>query len=182
MPTKTLALLAALVVSGGLVILAVMSYYVYSNAEIRLRNQIEAKQQANTVEFDQMWKNISQAAQVTTAQKDALKEIFVGYAQARTGTGENHPIVNWIHEAIPNVDTTTFSNLQNIIVGARNHWTERQVELVDLAREHHNCLTLAPSSWVVGSRPAIVIKLVTSTKTEAAFDSGKDDDTKLFVK
>ena len=43
-----------------------------SNQEVRLRTTIEAKQRDNTSEFDNMWKKISQVAQVTDGQKRAL--------------------------------------------------------------------------------------------------------------
>jgi len=54
------------------------------NKEVQLRVTIEQKQVDNTSEFDNMWKKISQVAQVTEGQKNAIKEILVGYADARS--------------------------------------------------------------------------------------------------
>jgi hypothetical protein len=69
----------------------------------------------------------------------------------------------------------------NIIVSQRDGFKFRQKELLDLKREHDNLIDLFPSSLFVGSRGKIDVIIVTSTRTEEAFKSGKDDDTKLFT-
>jgi hypothetical protein len=129
-----------------------------------------------------MWKKISQVAQVTDAQKNALMEIFQGYAQARSGKSQGGALATWIHESCPTVDTSTFNNLQNIIAGSRDRWTERQKELIDLKREHDNIRTVFPSSVVCGifGKTEIKITIVTSSRTDEAFTTGRDDDTNVF--
>lgn len=157
----------------------------YSNQEATLRTTIEAKQKDNTSEFDNMWKKISQVAQVTEGQKEALKEILVGYAEARSqGRDGSGSFINALHEAIPNVDTSTFNNLQNIIVGSRDAWTMRQKELVDLSREHTKLLRVFPSNLILSilGRKTIDITIVTSSRTEKTFETGKDDDVTVFSK
>jgi len=139
-----------------------------------------AKQLDNHSEQDNMWKKISQVAQVTTAQKDALLEIFTAHAQARTTDGGG--LMKWIQESVPNVDTTTFNNLQNIITSARDSWTMRQKELIDLSREHNKLLQMFPSNIVcsiLGKKP-IEIQIVTSGKTKEAFATGEDNDVQVF--
>ena len=163
----------------GVFILVVM-YFSYSNTEIRLRNAIVAKQADNRNEMDAMWKNIAQTAQVAEKDRQSLMEIFNGYASARQGGGESKAIFNWITESCPNVDTKTFQNLQNIIVAQRDTFKFRQKELLDLKREHDNAIDLFPSSIFVGGRGKIDVTIVTSSRTENAFKSGKDDDVKLF--
>jgi len=71
---------------------------------------------------------------------------------------------------------------RNIIASSRDSWTMRQKELIDLSREHNKLLGLFPGSLVfsiLGRKP-IDITIVTSSKTEKAFETGKDDDTKVF--
>ena len=160
------------------VIMFVGMYVTYSNAEVRLRNAIVAKQTDNKNEMDNMWKQISQVTQVTDEQKKALVEIFNGYATARTGNGGGS-LVKWVKEVVPNVDQSTFKNLQNIISAKRDGFVMRQKELLDLNREHDNQIDTIPSSLFVGGRGKINITIVTSTRTENAFQSGKDDDTSL---
>jgi len=106
----------------------------------------------------------------------------MGYAQARTGTGDKGAIMSWIQESVPNVDTTTFNNLQNIIVSSRDGFTMRQKELLDLSREHNTMLGQIPWGSILRAmgRNAIEITIVTSSRTEESFESGKDDDVSVF--
>ncbi len=166
----------------GAVLIVVFALIGKLNIENTLRQTIVAKQRDNQSEYDNMWKKISQVAQVTTAQKEALKEIIMGYAQARTGTGDKGAIMSWIQESVPNVDTTTFNNLQNIIVSSRDGFTMRQKELLDLSREHNTMLGQIPWGSILRAmgRNAIEITIVTSSRTEESFESGKDDDVSVF--
>ncbi len=176
------ALIAAAGFVGVVVITIVIiigMYVTYSNAEVRLRNTITAKQTDNKSEMDAMWKTISQTAQVTEEQKNALMEIFNGYAQARTGEGGGS-LMKWVQESVPNVDQSTYRNLQNIITAQRDGFKFRQKELLDLKREHDNLIDTLPSKLFVGGRGKINVVIVTSTRTEGAFQSGKDDDVNLF--
>ena len=154
------------------------------NTENTLRQTIVSKQRDNQSEYNNMWTKISQVAQVTTAQKEALKEIIMGYAQARTGTGDKGAIMSWIQESVPNVDTSTFNNLQNIITSSRDGFTMRQKELLDLSREHNTMLGQIPWGSVLKAmgRNEIQITIVTSSRAEESFKSGKDDDVDVFQK
>lgn len=153
-----------------------------SNQEVQLRTTIEAKQRDNHSELDNTLKKISQTAQVTTAQKEALKEIIVGNSEARSTKGGS--LFTSVREAVPNVDTSTFNNLMNIITSSRDAWTMRQKELLDLSREHTTLLRRFPFGFILSmlGRKEIPVTIVTSTRTEEAFQSGKDDDTKVFQK
>lgn len=166
----------------GLVIALILGIFFVTtmNKETRLRNQITAKQTDNTSEYDNLWKKLSQSAQVTDAQKEALREIIVGNAQARKSGGGS--LATMVHEAVPTVDTSTFNNLLNIVTSSRDAWTMRQKELIDLKREHDNIIDLFPSNIIcmVLGRQKIDIKIVTSSRTGEAFKTGKDDDVDLF--
>ncbi len=160
-------------------VLSVGWYFSVSNKEIALRNQIVAKQKDNKNVYDSTWKQISQAAQVTDGQKKALLEIVTGYAKARAGGGGGS-LATMVTEAIPNVDTSVYNQLMNIVSSARTRFERVQTEILDLNRAHTNCLTLFPSSIICGSRPAIVVDVVTSDRTENTFISGKDNDVKVW--
>lgn len=178
---KTLIALVGLVGAGLLAILIIVGmYFSYSNTEVRLRNTIVAKQKDNQNEMDAMWKNISQTAQVAEKERSSLMEIFTGYAQARQGGGESKAIFNWVKEKCPKVSPQLFSQLMNIITSQRDGFKFRQKELLDLKREHDNLMDTYPSRFFVGGRGKIEVVIVTSTRTDNAFKSGKDDDTQLF--
>jgi len=175
----------ALGVVGVIVIGVIMmvSYIIGTlNQEMAIRTTIEAKQIDSKNQFDNMWKKISQVAQVTDAQKNALMDIFNGYAKARTGNGGGGEVMKWVQESCPNVDTSTFKNLQNIITGSRDAFTMRQTELLDLNREHEKLIRTIPSSIICSmfNRGPINVVIVTSSKTEKSFETGKDDDVNVF--
>lgn len=179
MNKTTLALIGVGGILGAVLVIGGLLFLSYSNKEIRLRNAIINKQTDNKNEMDAMWKKISQAAQVTDLQKKALTEIFNGYAQARTPEGGG-ALAQWVKEAVPSVDQTTFRNLQNIITGSRDGFVMRQKELIDLKREHDNILDTFPGSLILGSRSKINIVVVTSDRTEESFKSGKDNNINLL--
>jgi len=176
-----LGILGVIFFAAVIVIITVIST---ANRETNLATAIHAKQRDNQNEMDKMWKTISQVAQVTDAQKNALMQIFTGYAQARSDgkAGGGGSLATWIKEAVPNVDTSTFNNLQNIITSQRDGFAERQKELLDLNREHDALLQRIPSGWILSmmGRKSIEVTIVTSTRTESAFKTGKDDDVNVF--
>lgn len=172
---KTLIVIGATLVVAGIIIATM--WISISNGEVRLRNQIAAKQRDNQSELDNTQKKIGQAVQVTDLQKQFLMDVIVGNAKARTGgTGS---LATLVKEAVPNVDTSTFNNLMNIITGSRDAFTMRQKELLDLNREHDNMIDTWPSSMIVGSRGKIQVTIVTSARAKDAFSTGEDNDTKL---
>lgn len=181
------ALITLGVVFGTILLIACIiggSVVSVSNREVILRVTIYQKQEANKTEFDNMFKKIAQSAQVTEGQKNALAEIFNGYAQARSGSGKENDnlIFKWVQESVPNVDVSIYRNLQNIITSSRDSWTMRQTELLDLKREHDKILGVFPSGWILGmmGRKPIDVIIITSSKTQQTFATGKDDDIGVF--
>lgn len=160
-----------------------------NNDEVDLRTQVEAVQKDNKNVFDNMWKKIAQVSEVTQAERASLEKIIVGYANARaTGKTDNNgtalAVGNWVHEAIPNVDNTTYRNLQNIIVSSRDDFTAHQTQLIDLNRQHDLLLRKFPNNvffQLLGTKPIVII-VVTSGRSEKAFDSGVDDEVGVFKK
>jgi uncharacterized membrane protein YvbJ len=183
--TKRKVITIAVLVVGLIVLMAGCGYGVsVRNQDAKFRNLLTAKQEDNKSEFDNMWKKIKSVAQVTEAQKNALKEIFVDHAKARGGVG-NTKIMTWLKESVPNVDLSTYNRLQNIIVSSRDAWTMRQKELLDIKREHDNLIDVVPSSIVLamlGRDEKVDVTIVTSTRTTEVFKSGKDDDVDVFGK
>ena len=179
---KLFAIIGSIATSVIILVIAAVVGLMYvsaSNTEIRLRNQAEAVQLDNTNEFDLMWKKISQVAQVTKAERASVEKIIIEYAGKRTGTGSRGGFINAVRESLPNISDKAFTNLQNIIVSSRDRFAMRQKQLIDLKREHDNLRMTFPNSMFIGSRPELEIKIITSTRTEEAFETGKDDNVDL---
>lgn len=165
-------LLGALVIGGA----AIGTY----NSAAGLKNTYEMKVKDNSSEFDNMWKKISQVCQIADSKKDAFKEIFNGYATARTPEGAGK-VMLWVKEQAPNADLKIFDNAQNIIVSSRDGWTFRQKEMVGIAEQYNAMLVKFPSNIFLGlfGFQKIDPKVITSTRTDEAFKTGKDDDVSL---
>lgn len=186
--SKALLVIAGLFGIGALlgVILLVMGVS-FHNKDAVQRNLVTTKQTDNTSEMDAMWKIIEQNAQVTTEQKQALVEIFNGYADARTPQ-DGGKLMLWVKEAIPNAEPTSkaYIQLMNTITAQREGFKFRQKELLDLNRERNTTLDKFPGSLLAmvcpGDHKKINVVIVTSTRTQDAFKTGKDDDVDLFKK
>lgn len=183
---KIAAIVSAAVVGIVLIVCIIFAslYFSYNNAETRIRNQINATQVNNKNVYDNAIKTIRQNAEVTTEQAKAVEKILTGYATARGGSSGK--VASMLTEAIPDLSTTsqTFINLQNILTAARGKFEHNQKQLLDLKREHDNCLTVFPSSFFTGlaGKQPIEVTIVTSSRTEAAFETGIDDDVNVFKK
>lgn len=152
---------------------------IYNN-HTQLVTQIEARQQANTVIFDNMWKTINQTVQVSDKYKDGLKEVLVAYTTGRS-KGNNNLIMDWTKEAVPSFDSSIYKQINNIIEGSRKDFTKNQEILIDLERQDKALLRPFPNNIyasILGLKTP-EIKVVTSTKTEKTFEVGKEDDIKL---
>ncbi len=185
MTTKTIvgAGIAAVIIGGiALMAFSLLGWGIgFYNTANSLKVQYESKIEANKSDFDNMKKKISKVAQVSTVQMDKLKDIYTSYAGARKQEG-NSALANWVHEAIPNVDTSTFNNIQNIIVAGHDSFNERQKELVDISREYNTLIIRFPGNIVAGifGMTKIVPLVVTSENTEESFKTRQDNDVKVF--
>lgn len=136
----------------------------------------------NQSEFDNMFKKIGQSMQVTKAQQDSIKEIIVANATARTTSGGE--LIKMVTESIPNIDTKTFQNLQNIIVGSRDSFSFRQKELIGIAEEYNKNLSVFPRNIILGMLGFKKLDplVITSSHTKEVFSSGEDNEVELKFK
>jgi hypothetical protein len=159
-------------------------YFSYGNQEVTLRNQIVAQQKANEATYDEVWKVISQVAQVSENYKDSFKDIYVGVMNARYSKGDG-TLMKWIKEASPVFETKLYEKVANAIESQRATFTREQKKLIDIKREHDNLLDIQPGHFflvTIGGKQKIDVQIVTSTRTDKAFKSGKDDDVDVFNK
>lgn len=157
----------------------VFTYINYSNQEVDLRNQVNAKITSNQAEFDNTWKIIQQQAGVSDQYKQAFKDIYPALMGERYKDGEAQ-LAKFVQEANPTFDTSLYKKLMDSIEVQRNIFTRKQNELIDKNLEHTNLVTKFPGSFIVGGRGVIKIPIVTSDKTKKAFESEEDNDVSLF--
>ena len=166
------------VVLGGVCIFS-KGVSVY-NTLIDLKNQIEAKQKANETIFDNTWKKINQTVQVSDKYKDGLKEVLLAYTSGRS-KGDSQLLMDWTKEAVPTFDSSIYKQINNVITSSRDDFTKNQEILIDLSRQHQQFIQKFPTNVFCAflGIKEIEIKVVTSSKTEEAFNTGKEDDIKL---
>lgn len=150
------------------------------NTHIDLKTQIEAQQKANEANFDAMWKKITQVAKVSDEYKNGLKEVLAAYVAGRKKDSENL-LMDWTKEAIPTFDASIYKQINNVIVGSRDDFYTNQKLLIDLSRQHNKFIQKFPNNIYCKLLhiEEIKITVVTSTKTEEAFKTGKDDNIEL---
>ena len=150
------------------------------NTHIDLKTKIEAQQKSNEANFDAMWKKINQVAQVSDKYKDGLKEVLMSYTQGRKKESDQL-LMDWTKEAVPTFDSSIYKQINNVIVGSRDDFFNNQKILIDLSRQHNQFIQKFPNNLFCGilNIKEIEIKVVTSSNTEKAFETGKEDDIKL---
>lgn len=157
-----------------------MMYFNVSNKEIDLRSQYVAQEKVNETIYDKVWKIIQQKAQIKSDYAKDFKNIYTDVMNARYGNESNgSPLFKWIQEQNPNFSIDLYKDLSQTIEAQRNEFARVQARLIDIKREHQNLRLKFPTSLFVGGRPELELKIVTSSKTEQAFETGKEDDISL---
>lgn len=172
------------VITGGiaalLIVVSLIMYASYNNQEVSLRSQAKAQQTAAKIQLDTTWQILQDQVGVVDMQKDAFIKIYQPLMEARTADESKQLLMKFTTEAqLPALDQSTFTKLMNSIEVQRTLFANEQKKLADIGREHETLLNKFPSSLFVGSRPPLDITIVTTTATDKAYQTGKDD-RKLF--
>jgi hypothetical protein len=161
-------------------VIAAIMFFQLSNKEIDLRSQFDAQSKANTVIYDKVWKTIQQKAQIKADYAGDFKKIYTDIMNARyQGDAKGAPLFKWIQEQNPTFSVDLYKDLSQTIEAQRAEFARVQNRLIDIKREHDNLRNKAPSCWFLGARKELVLNIVTSSKTENTFATGKEDDISL---
>jgi hypothetical protein len=170
-----------------LVIIGVSTSISTKNTEVKLRAEVVAQQDVCKANFDKMYKVISQLAQIPERFADKSKEAFKEiYPQLMNGryANDNASLMKWVQESNPTYDMAAvgrlYEKLANAIEANRDEYFIEQKKLIDMKREHSAYIKTWPASIFVGDRGEVDIVIVTSTTTENAYKTGKDDNVELF--
>lgn len=175
--TNTLAIIISVVGMFLLSVIGIATYFSYSNKEIALYNQIEAKHLDLKNHADNTWKQIKQVASVSDNYKDAFIEAYSTFTEKRNYGGEQ---IKVIFEDNPQMSDELWINIQRVITKQRNVYAHEQSTFSDMVRNYKTFCAQFPASIFVSERPTAQFKIVTSTKTEEMFDSGKEDNIDVF--
>lgn len=160
----------------------VVAYFVYDNKYVTLNNLYEAQIAQDKLVHDEMWKIIQQQAGVTENYSESFTKSYKEIMNARNYGGE---LMKWIQESNPTFNSAMHEKLMVSIETYRTKFTNVQSKLISIHNEMKNLLTLFPSKLflvTIGGHVLPELNIVTSSRTDNAFFTGKDDDTDLFKK
>lgn len=143
-----------------------------SNTEIGLRNQFDAAEKVIVLTHDTMWKTISQKYQISDAYKKAFIEAITEVVEGRKGGS----LLKFTTEANPAVSENLYKEIMATVEGKRDLLQSKQQIVLDISVVHKNLCQKFPTSLIVGGRPALDVKLITSSRSENAIETGRDDD------
>jgi len=178
MKSKTILIIIgiATIVVGLLIVGPAIGFH---NAEVRLRNGVEAQQKANEATFDRVWKVLSQQAQVAEQHKDAFKEIYTDIMS--DSAGGNSRLLAFVQSVNPTFDQSSFTNLQASIESNRRDFEREQKSLIQKWTAHRDHIQTFPNSVYAGifGRGEIDITVVTSNRTKRTFETGQENEEDL---
>lgn len=181
----SLALKLGLACGGCALIIAIMMIVWgvgISNGEIKLRNKITAKVDVIDAYYDKMWKTIKQQAGVTEEYKESFKEIYPALMEGRYSGDNKGKLMLWIKEDNPEFKPDLLNKLMASIEGLRDGFFTEQKQYRAMIEQHDNMRMVFPSSMIVGGRPQIVAKMITSSQTKEVRETGEENDVELFKK
>ena len=177
-----IALASVFGIAAVLAVVGVVTYFSYSNTEIGLRNEAKAQQEKNEAVFDTTWKIISQQCQIKDDYKDSFRATWKDLMEAQSSGARTASLSVFVNKINPNFDASVFKKVMNTVESERKNFLNGQTKLLDIQREHENITTKFPGSLICSGRPPLKVVIVTSSKTQDTFESGKEDDVNLSEK
>lgn len=199
------ALIGAVVVVLGLILF--FTNMSIDNKEISLREQFKGQVKVCMTAHDEMWKILSQKAEVSNEYKKAFEKIYPELIAGRYANDKG-TFMKWIQEQNPNFDVSLYKDVMDAISDERTKFKRAQDICTDVSREYATFIKKAPANWFINDEileakeytqyskdeikdknleidtkevyDILTYKPVTSTQTEDVFEKGKDDNVKLF--
>ncbi|PAD70637.1 hypothetical protein CHH83_02205 [Bacillus sp. 7586-K] len=143
---------------------------------INLETKIEAQLKSNESNYDSMWKRFTEMTQVTDIQADQFKDVYTDLISGRYE--DTDLLFKMVQEQNPQLNGEVYTKLQNEISSARIEFDRNQKKLLDIIAEYnrlvqHRGVVMA----LITNREPINSDeyIVTSERSEKAFETGKDE-------
>jgi hypothetical protein len=113
-----------------------------------------------------------------------MPRVWKNVMTGRYGNNGSRAMFNWIQEHNPNLDASIYKKIQELVESGRNSFEQDQKMLLDKKREYQNYLETFPNNLLAGALrfPRLDMSkydIVTSERTEKAFETKKDEPIKL---
>ena len=174
---KTGLFIIILLVTAILITLVAL-YFIYNNAEIRLRRESEAQREKIKGVFDKMWKVIKQKTQVTDEYRKSFEKIYPKLIAGRY-ENEGKDMMKWINEDNPELRTALYEDLVRAIEVLRGEFQHSQERMLDIIREHSSLCNTYPAKWFISDRSRIEYNMMLSDTTNSVIASCVENDVEL---
>ncbi len=181
MNVKTLTTIGASVAVVGVLAISYISAF---NAGNKAEQGIKAAYTDNTNVLSQYTLKISEAAQIPAMQRDDLTKVVQASLSARYGENGSQAAMQWLKEQNPQIDSTVYTKLQQMIEAGRNDFTVAQTKLIDRKRGYETQLgSFWRGTWLsAAGYPKVNLadyKIVVSSQAKKTFETGVDEGIKL---
>lgn len=176
----------------AMLLFLVVAYFSIQNTAINKQENVRSHEKSYNQEFDNMFKKIAQIAQIPDhalqGAKESFKEIYTPLIEGRYKDSRNDGLMRWIQESNPQFDTkeyySLYGQLANTVEASRDALTAKGNEWITAVQDYNSYIRKAPNSWFLSTAtfPREEAKIITSSKTEEAVKTDKDDDINLFDK
>ena len=180
-----IAIAIAIVAIGGISALMIGGYVIgVRNDAVELETAFSAQVEANKSTHDKMWKILQQKAGISAQYADDFKANFAAIMSNRYGNPDSRSpsMMLWIQEKNPEFSIDLYKDLSRSVEALRTEFDMVQKKMIDIKRVHDNLRLKFPSSLAMFGKNELQLKLVTSGRTEKAFETGQDNDVDLFQK
>ena len=178
------------------------SYVSFHNTAVSLEKTTTTQFMDNKNTYDAMWKTVKEQAQIPDKYKNDFKEVLA--ADVGPKYKGKDPMMMWSNDRNINLDPGMYQRLMTTIAAGRADFKRGQKELLDKQRSYgYHLDSFSGSIWkgftsfpneLEGERApnkdmdgdgiltALDYKIVTSKRTEAAFETGEDAPIDVFDK
>lgn len=150
----------------------------------RMEKNVIYQYEQNKNNYDKMWKTFKETAGVTSMYTEDLEKVYKSAIQGRYGAEGSKAVFQMLTEQNPSFDQAMYKRLQEIIEAGRADFEENQRVFLDKKKQYATFLDEIPEGLIATffGFPKINLSdynIVTSDRTEGAFNAGKDDEIKL---
>lgn len=175
---KSLLLVLGLVVVGG--ISAVVTAGSVYNECVSQEEGIEAQYTQNQNNYDKHFKQVVESLGVVDKYSEDLKGAYKTAIEGRYGDEGSKALFQMITEQNPQLDASLYKQIQTTVEAGRGDFENNQKTLIDKKRVYKTYLGKVPTVWFASlmgfpKKDLAKMDIVTSDRTEKAFDTKKDE-------
>jgi hypothetical protein len=120
------------------------------NYAVGIEEQIEAKASDNEQVLSSFYNQLEETVQVTDIYAEDFRESMTAMLAGRYGDQGSRAGMQWIQEAMPNLDPSMYQEVQRLIRTERTNFQSAQTMLVDLRRQYNTRLRSFPDNIYLG--------------------------------